>query len=391
MLFKNNAITVKNLSKSYTLYKKPIDRLRQLIVGDNKIFYKEFSALRNVSFNILKGEVFGVIGKNGSGKSTLLQILTGTLNQSSGKVYTHGRIASILELGSGFNMDFTGRENVYLIASLMGFNKNEINSKLNAIIDFADIDKFIDLPVKTYSSGMLVRLAFATQINIDPEIFIIDEALAVGDTFFSLKCMEKLKQLKRQGLTIVLVSHDITAIRSLCDRVIWLDKGKARMIGKPGLVADEYLANDIEFYEAEIDFPYKIERKKEEIKYQNNDYIEVKSIEFFKTKTKRLAVNAGDLIHIKFYLKNRYIKLNNQLVVGYTLKNCKGIDIASNNSKYEGANIKLPPPGKSCAIEIKFTLPFLHHGIYSLNLNLATLNSQGKVKALKVRYQSLTI
>jgi lipopolysaccharide transport system ATP-binding protein len=388
---KNDAIIVKGLSKSYALYKKPTDRLKQLIVGGNKIFYDEFYALRNVSFNVLKGEVFGVIGKNGSGKSTLLQILTGTLNQSSGKIYTHGRIASILELGSGFNMDFTGRENVYLIASLMGFNKSEINEKLNAIIDFAEIEKFIDLPVKTYSSGMLVRLAFATQINIDPEIFIIDEALAVGDTFFSLKCMKKLQELKRQGLTIVLVSHDITAIRLLCDRVVWLDKGKLLKIGDPSLVADAYLANDIEFYGAESDCPHKIDRNTEKNKYKNKENVEVKSIEFVKSKGKRLAVKAGDLIHIKFYLKNKYIKLNKQLLVGYILKNTKGVDIASSNSKYEGVKINLPPAGKSCVIEIKFTLPFLHHGVYSFNLNIANIDSQGKVKALKILKNCLII
>ena len=227
------AINVANLSKCYQIYDHPRDRLKQfvlprmqqLIGRQPRQYYREFWALKDVSFDVKKGETVGVIGRNGSGKSTLLQIITGTLAPTSGSVTTHGRIAALLELGSGFNPEFTGRENVYLTGGLLGLSTAQINEKFDAIAAFADIGEFIDQPVKTYSSGMYARLAFSIAINVDPEVLIVDEALAVGDARFVAKCMRRIKDIQERGTSILFVSHDVGSVRTLCERAIWLDKG----------------------------------------------------------------------------------------------------------------------------------------------------------------------
>lgn len=227
------AIRVENLSKFYQIYDKPRDRLKQLLLPGiqrtaglkRKQYFREFWALKNISFKIGKGETVGIIGRNGSGKSTLLQIICGTLDQSVGEITTAGRIAALLELGSGFNPEFTGRENVYMNASVLGLTKREIDSRLQAITDFSEIGEFIDQPVKTYSSGMHARLAFSIAINVDPEILIVDEALAVGDARFVAKCMRRIKEIQQNGASILFVSHDVSSVRTLCERAIWLDKG----------------------------------------------------------------------------------------------------------------------------------------------------------------------
>jgi lipopolysaccharide transport system ATP-binding protein len=211
------AIKVQNLSKCYEIYDKPRDRLLQMLSRGKKKYCREFWALRDVSFEIRKGETVGIVGRNGSGKSTLLQILCGTLNPTSGTVETHGRIAALLELGSGFNPEFTGRENVYLNASILGLSKEEIDARYDAIIEFADIGDFINQPVKTYSSGMLVRLAFSVQAQVEPDILIVDEALAVGDAKFQARCFDRLKKLKENGTSILLVTHSSEQIVTHCD------------------------------------------------------------------------------------------------------------------------------------------------------------------------------
>ncbi|GAD13506.1 ABC transporter [Geobacillus sp. Sah69] len=225
------AIKVENLSKIYQIYDKPIDRLKQSLFRGRRKYYREFVALNNISFQIRKGETVGIIGKNGSGKSTLLQILAGTLTPTSGSVEVNGRVAALLELGSGFNPEFTGRENVYMNGAILGISKEEMDRRFNEIAEFADIGDFIDQPVKTYSSGMYVRLAFAVAINVDADILIVDEALAVGDMQFQLKCIEKMKQYIKNGKTILFVSHDTYQIRNFCDKVIWLMEGEVEKIG----------------------------------------------------------------------------------------------------------------------------------------------------------------
>lgn len=235
------ALKVDNLSKCYHIYETPRDRLFQLFFGSRRQYYKEFWALKSLSFTIRKGETVGFIGKNGSGKSTLLQLICGTLNPSSGSVHKQGRIAALLELGSGFNPEFTGRENVYLNAEMLGLKKNEIDQRFNDIVNFADIGDFIEQPVKTYSSGMYVRLAFAVVAHVDADILVIDEALAVGDALFTQKCMRFLRDFQKEG-TVLFVSHDMGALHSLCQKAYWLDKGKLKASGTPKDVSAAYLA-----------------------------------------------------------------------------------------------------------------------------------------------------
>ena len=220
------AISVNDVSKMYKLYDNPMDRLKESLGLSRKKKYKEHYALNHVSFRVHKGETVGIIGTNGSGKSTILKIITGVLSPTGGEVSVNGRISALLELGAGFNGEYSGLENVYLNGSMIGFSREEIDAKLQSILDFADIGEFIHQPVKTYSSGMFVRLAFAVAINIDPEILIVDEALSVGDVFFQAKCYRKFEEFKEMGKTILFVSHDLSSIGKYCDRVVLLNKGE---------------------------------------------------------------------------------------------------------------------------------------------------------------------
>ncbi|MBU6994206.1 ABC transporter ATP-binding protein [Ferrovum myxofaciens] len=242
------AIKVSNLSKCYQIYDRPQDRLKQSIYTRVKRFmgrapgqyFREFWAVKGVSFEIRKGESVGIIGRNGSGKSTLLQMICGTLNPTAGVIQTEGRIAALLELGSGFNPEFTGRENVFMNAALLGLNKEKTESRFEDIAAFADIGDFIEQPVKTYSSGMMVRLAFSVIAHVDADILVIDEALAVGDAIFTQKCMRFIREFQRKG-TLLFVSHDSGAIQNLCHNAIWLAQGKSRMMGSSKDVSEAYL------------------------------------------------------------------------------------------------------------------------------------------------------
>jgi len=249
------AIRVTNLSKRYEIYSSPRDRLKQFVLPrlrrlaglSPRQYFREFWALKDVSFEIKKGETVGIIGRNGSGKSTLLQMICGTLNPTSGSIQTNGRIAALLELGSGFNPEFTGRENVYMNASVLGLSNGEIEERFDDIVAFADIGDFIEQPVKTYSSGMMVRLAFAVIAHVDADILVIDEALAVGDAFFTQKCMRFLRGFMKTG-TVLFVSHDTGSIKSLCNYAVWLEKGQVIQEGEPKDVCELYLEA---FYEAQ--------------------------------------------------------------------------------------------------------------------------------------------
>ena len=244
----NFAIRVNNLSKCYHIYDRPQDRLKQSIVpklrslvGRNPgRYFREFWALNNVSFEVGRGETVGIIGRNGSGKSTLLQMICGTLEPTTGSVETNGRVAALLELGAGFNPEFTGRENVYMNATVLGLTQDEIHARFNEIAAFADIGDFIEQPVKHYSSGMYARLAFAVAINVDPSILIVDEALAVGDEPFQRKCFARIEEIKRGGGTILFVSHSTEAIVNLCDRAVLLYKGEHLFTGAPKLAIGWY-------------------------------------------------------------------------------------------------------------------------------------------------------
>lgn len=237
---KNTMIQIRNISKIYKVYDNPIDRLKESVLPLKKKYHKEFVALNNISFDVKKGEIVGIVGKNGSGKSTLLKIITGVLNPTSGTVNIEGKISALLELGAGFNQELSGLENIYLNGTIMGFSKNEIEEKIPTILDFAEIGNFIYQPVKTYSSGMFARLAFAVAINVDPDILIVDEALSVGDMYFQEKSFTKMKNFREQGKTIFFVSHSLPSVRNFCNRAIWIHEGQIKMIDRADAVCNEY-------------------------------------------------------------------------------------------------------------------------------------------------------
>jgi lipopolysaccharide transport system ATP-binding protein len=242
-------VSVRDISKCFFTYEKPFDRLKHSIIprlqrklGSPPTAYgREFWALRNIDFDVRRGETVGIVGRNGSGKSTLLQIICGTLMPTGGVVQTRGRVAALLELGSGFNMEFTGRENVYLNAAVLGLSRDEVDQRFDAIAGFADIGEFIDQPVKAYSSGMVVRLAFAVQAQVEPDILIVDEALSVGDARFQAKCFERLRQLKSNGTSILLVTHASEQVVTHCNRAVLLEQGQVEMLGPPRAVINRYL------------------------------------------------------------------------------------------------------------------------------------------------------
>lgn len=235
------AIEIKNMSKSFKVYYDKPNTLKERLVFFKRNKTEVRPILTNINLQINKGETVALIGTNGSGKSTLLKLMTKIIYPNSGTVKTFGKLTSLLELGAGFHPDFTGRENIYFNASIFGLTKKEIDSRLDSIIKFSELEEFIDNPVRTYSSGMYMRLAFSVAINVDAEILLIDEILAVGDQHFQEKCFEKLHELKKSGKTIVIVTHDMTAVKNLCDRAVWIYEGKVKMDGNSSTVVDEYL------------------------------------------------------------------------------------------------------------------------------------------------------
>ncbi|HLG94789.1 MAG TPA: ABC transporter ATP-binding protein [Bryobacteraceae bacterium] len=235
-------VEFRGVSKSYPIYANPSARLKELALFNRKSFHRDFWALRDVSFEIHRGETFCVVGENGSGKSTLLQMVAGILHPTAGEVRVSGRVAALLELGTGFNPEFTGRDNVYVNAAILGLSRAEIDAKFPQIEEFAEIGDFIDQPVKTYSSGMAVRLAFAVAIHVDPEILLVDEALAVGDIYFRQRCLRKVHELRANGVTILFVSHAPTEVKSIGDRALWLEGGRIKELGSPGAVVAKYSA-----------------------------------------------------------------------------------------------------------------------------------------------------
>lgn len=239
-IFYENAICVRQLSKCYQLYQQPIDRLKQFLWRGRRQYYRELWALRDINFAVMPGEVVGIVGRNGSGKSTLLQLVCGTLTPTSGEVQVNGRVAALLELGAGFNPEFTGRENVLMGATVMGLKQSRIAARMEEIIDFSGVREFIDQPVKTYSSGMFVRLAFSVAINVDPDILVIDEALSVGDGAFARKSFNRIMQMRDAGKTILFCSHSLFQVESLCSRAIWINQGKVMMDGEAAQVVAAY-------------------------------------------------------------------------------------------------------------------------------------------------------
>ncbi|TKU27765.1 ABC transporter ATP-binding protein [Citrobacter sp. wls618] len=281
------SISIENVSKVYEMYDNPRERLLQLFSSSKK-YYKEFWALKNINFHLRKGETVGILGRNGSGKSTLLQIIAGTLEATQGCVTTSGVVAALLELGSGFNPDFTGRENIYLNGSILGFSREQMDNRIDEIIAFADIGQHLDQPVKTYSSGMAVRLAFAVQACIEPQIFIVDEALAVGDEKFQRKCYDYIEKLRKKGCSILLVTHSTGTIEKFCQRAVLLHKGEMHAIGSAKDVIDQYHALLYSDEQAYIRF---VNSQKER---ESQSSLEDQTAETFKTETTDIVYGDSD-------------------------------------------------------------------------------------------------
>ncbi|MGE7020686.1 ABC transporter ATP-binding protein [Solibacillus cecembensis] len=344
MSFNNNiAISVKKISKRYQIYEKPVDRLKQSLSFGGKKYYREFNALNDISFDVKQGQTFGIVGQNGSGKSTLLQMLADTLTPTEGEVIVNGRVAALLELGSGFNPEYTGRENVYLNGSILGVSKEEMDLRFAEIEQFADIGDFIDQPVKTYSSGMYVRLAFAVAINVDADILIVDEALAVGDMIFQMKCYKKIDEFKKQGRTILLVTHDLGSVIKYCDNVLVLNQGQSLGIypakeavdlykkvvvnlHKPQEVQDcKNIIDDTnekwkEFYRINDDL----------LEYGNGDAGIIDFGIFDETDQLTSTITKGSICSIR--LKVRFNKSIQSPIFAFTIKDLKGTEITGTNT-----------------------------------------------------------
>ncbi len=397
---KIEAIAVDHVSKLYKLYDKPMDRLKEALGFTRQKKYTEHYALKDVDFSVYRGETVGIIGTNGSGKSTILKIITGVLAPTEGEVRVNGRISALLELGAGFNMEYTGLENVYLNGTMTGFTREEIDARLDDILSFADIGDFIHQPCKTYSSGMFVRLAFAVAINIDPEILIVDEALSVGDVFFQAKCYHKFEEFKKQGKTILFVSHDLGSISKYCDRVVLLNKGVKRAEGSPQEMVDLYkkLLVNLDDEEEQPKEPETVEETTEEAGTADaaaEDEVkkptDAEQAEEIRKKTEEtlketnaltcgLPMNPNTLSYgekqaeiievvtlddkgnitgslekfkpFKIRMKVRFNSPVNDPIFAYTIKTIRGTEVTGTNTMYE--DIAIPPMKAGDEIEITF-------------------------------------
>ena len=375
------AIKVDHVSKLYKLYDKPSDRFKEALGLTKEKKYKEHFALSDVYFEVKKGETVGIIGTNGAGKSTILKIITGVLNPTSGKVDVSGRISALLELGAGFNMEYTGIENIYLNGTMMGYTREEVDAKVQTILDFADIGDFVYQPVKTYSSGMFVRLAFAVAINIDPEILIVDEALSVGDVFFQAKCYHKFDEFKEAGKTILFVSHDLGSIAKYCDRVVLLNKGKKMAEGEPKEIIDLYkqvLVSQAENRDLDEEQPTVSDATdtqdtaceghwKDTLMLNPNvlEYgdKEAEIIDFAIIDDKnRITNNIQKNTDFRIRMKVKFHKDIEDPIFAFTIKDLQGTEVTGTNTMYEKTDIGFVKAGEEKVIE------------FSQNMNLQGRN-----------------
>lgn len=374
-------INVENISKVYKLYNQPMDRIKEVIHPSKKKYHQNFHAVNQVSFSVNRGETVGIIGKNGSGKSTLLKMITGVLTPSSGHLEVNGNISALLELGAGFNGDLSGYENIYLNGTLLGYSKEYVDKSLSDILDFADIGEFIHQPVKTYSSGMFVRLAFAVAININPEILIVDEALSVGDMRFQQKCYRKIREIKKTG-TVLMVSHDTGALASFCDRIIWMDGGRIFKEGRPDKILDEYQAfMSYDIKEMQSVTSYNVSNKESDEGNQsstqtnaqafgNGDgYFETLRLLNLDTGEESVTVRGGEKVGFDFTLK-----INNEIdmpIIGFTLKDALGNSVIVTNTHFEKVVLEPLKKGQTYHYQFKMEFPHLRNGKYSLDIALA--------------------
>lgn len=382
------AISLKNVSKCFKRYARPVDRLKEILLPA-KSYAQEFWALQDISFEVMRGETMGIIGRNGAGKSTLLQLICGTLKPTNGNVQVNGRVAALLELGAGFNPEFTGIENVYMNGAILGLSREEVDERLDNIIAFADIGDFIGQPVKSYSSGMYVRLAFASAIHVDPDILIVDEALAVGDMFFQAKCMARMKEMMNSGVTVLFVSHDIGAVKSLCNRGILLNNGKLISCGSAQEVVEQYFSKKVESEQIVInksdDNLNSSTVAKFEKQYQDKNNSFVNNTAFQKRAAVQ-RINNGKAQFLNVQIINEKgeeissidyeqevilrmaIEINDdipEIAFGYHIRDKNGTDIVYSDSLIENKNLKLVNKGERYIIDWHFKTSLIQ-GIYNI-------------------------
>ena len=385
-----NIVDFRHVSKSYPVYRDPKDRLKELATLNRRSFHEDFWALRDITFEVQRGETFCVIGENGSGKSTLLQIIAGILAPTGGQAEVRGRVAALLELGAGFNPEFTGRENVYLNASILGLSQAEIERRYPDIAAFAEIGDFINQPVKTYSSGMTVRLAFAVAIHVDPEVLLVDEALAVGDIYFRQRCMRKVHELRSSGVTILFVSHSMGDVKAIGDRCMWLDSGRIRELGAADQVIAKYLAAMSEKDSAYLGSPQaaiaisespgappEVVERIPNVDHRHGDRrAEVTGIAVYDTfgrETPMLAPGTRAILRISVRA-NTDVALPN---IGFMMRNHLGIDFAGSNTTREGHQLPPMRAGDRVTVDFHLDLPDLYPAFFSFSPAVAdgTLHS----------------
>lgn len=383
-------IKTDKLSKVYRLYNKPIDRLKEAIMSfsDRSKYHKDFRALGEISFEIRRGETVGIIGKNGSGKSTLLKILTGVLTPSSGNLFVVGRVSALLELGTGFNPEYTGIENIYMNGTIMGYSKEEMDAKLENIISFADIGDFIYQPVKTYSSGMFVRLAFAVAINVDPEVLIIDEALSVGDIKFQQKCYRKIEEFKLDK-TVLFVSHDLIAVNKFCDRTIWLNEGKIIEDGKPFEVSKKYQAFMLDSKITKYD---ELDKEDDLVPIDNLKLNDVSLDVLGDNKAQIIGVGLYEVLSnkrvaivtkgqaVKIYIRVKFNTNIDNPIYGFSIKDRLNNIVTQTNSYVLDQSVKPGKAGEITDIAFEFMMPNLSIGSYTISPALASGSQEDHIQ-----------
>jgi lipopolysaccharide transport system ATP-binding protein len=398
-------LKVRGLSKCYAIYDEPKDRLKQQMLSPlrrlagltTRDYHREFWALRDVSFDVRRGETVGIVGKNGSGKSTLLHLIVGTHEPTAGTVEVAGRITALLELGSGFNPLFTGRENVYLNAAILGMDRAETDSRFDEIAAFADIGAFMDQPVNTYSSGMYVRLAFAVQVCLEPDILVVDEALAVGDAYFVHRCFNRIRRMKEQGRTILFVSHDTGSVNNLCDRALWLHDGRLRGEGPPDQITAQYRADlfALPWKPAEAQAqpvvaetsPATGTREAAEAHVPNVDRrmggreTEILGVALYDAASRRPVADArpDQELRLRISCANRSLAPGVPLIMGFVVTSARGEELFGVNSRMLEATTPAPAVGAVTTVSIRFRLPNLHRGHYAITVAVATAAEGGAV------------
>lgn len=383
---KESIIQIENITKKYNLYAKPQDRFKEAVGIGQKTLHSDFYALTEINFKVKKGETVGIIGTNGSGKSTLLKIITGVLKPTQGSVLVQGKISALLELGAGFNQEYTGMENIYLNGRMMGYTRKEMEDRIQAIVDFAEIGEFINQPVKTYSSGMFARLAFAVAINVEPDILIVDEALSVGDLFFQNKCFRKFEELKKKNVTILFVSHDISSVRQMCSQVLWIEKGEQVIFDRSDKVCDMYMdmkrkdmnkscSEDVHENSQYLIANYEHKNKKFPKASWKNSSIQSEKLQIesvFITDCENKVINSLEVDHrYSFHVVIRLNEDMKELIAGVVVENNKGLPLYDINNYINSGKVIRGNKGEIIEVIFEFELPRIMKGNYLVSAAVA--------------------